>query len=211
MGRYIANGILTEISIKRRKDYWNIGKDLSDIKDDVVSSLSEILDLDMYDIEMTNSYINLSLKKELFNDNIHDLVKKTNKITLCNSLLYELYGDDYNKIDLDKTEFSKENIIIELRTMRKDHYHIEKGETYLYCKKEIELDYPFMPYYLWCLTKNEINSDLEVQTSFVKLYSQYDKYEGEDECPMLYLLNHFSRNYIKDNPLYKSLFFYITG
>lgn len=212
MGRYIANGILTTVSIRRRNDPLCANKDLLEMKDEILSSLSEMLDLNMYDIEANSKYIILELKKEIFNDNIHDLLKKLDKITHCNALLNNVYDDDERKINLND-DFSKEKQVIELRTMEKDDCFVEEGETYLYCNNEIhELDYAFLPYYQYSLSrKPKVNYYIDMQPGFVLLYYEYDKYDCEDDYTIPYLLNHFSRDYIKDNPLYKSLLFYISG
>ncbi|MBQ4263069.1 MAG: hypothetical protein IJB83_02340 [Bacilli bacterium] len=200
--RSLAGGVLAEIDIRKGINEFYICKDLLEIKDKLLESLSEIIDLSMYDINANSEQILLTIKKEIFNKNINKLIDQLYEKTPLKYTMYHLYKENKYSFSIKKDNKEKHNIkMIKLN----NNIRIQEG-------KEIdELDTPYEYYYHRALTKEDIVKYIKTYVSFVKICGQAEYFESEDEIHMLYLLNAFSRGYIKDNLLYKSFLFYISG
>jgi len=210
MGRCLQNGILVKMTIWDKKySFINIKKD----KDKMLNSISNLLDLSLYDITEYDDAICLELKKEIFNDNIHSLFKEMNSLTECENIINMLYGEK-NEINVEDDSFNKENNKIELKNMKLDedddsYHHIEDGELYVEGDNEnIKLTRPFMSYQYCLNIKGGMDNDFNSSVYFFPIWGDFwSKYGGEDESYIIYLLNYYSRGHYK-NILSKCLFYF---
>lgn len=207
MGRYLANGIPTKICVFLRKNQVTLKDDLNEIKID----LSKYVDLSMYETIVYDDAFEFKLKKEIFNKNIHELIKEIDPITPCDSYLFcnlfynqkiDVLSDEFNKIKIelnkygDDLEFENQNYITE------DEYYIKSKDSYI---KEANS----FPYQFWVLD-NDVRKRYYVNMDFIMLWLDYDKYDGEDETQMLRILNNMKTSYYK-SVLSKSLVYFIRG
>ena len=58
--------------------------------------------------------------------------------------------------------------------------------------------------------ESELLRNVDISASYIELWIDENKIDGEDESKIIQLLNIFSRNYFK-NPLGKDIHFYIFG
>lgn len=200
MGRYLANGIPTRISVFLKKGKKIDENDLIKIKNDLLN----YVDLSMYELNEYEDGYAFHLKTEVFNKNIYELIKEINELTPCYSyFIFNLFDDcDINVLS---DEFNKDNYKIELiKSSNNLEYFVQNtnsnnsiGETLSY------------PYQFWVLT-SEIEDKYYVDMKFIMLWTDFSKFNGEDETEMLRILNNMKSSYYK-NPLSKSLIYFIAG
>jgi hypothetical protein len=209
MGRYLANGIPTTISVVLERGYEVEKNDLTEIKKD----LSKYVDLSMYELVKYDNGYEFELKKEVFNKHIHELIKELEPLTSCRSYFMFNLLDKYD-INVLSDEFNKDNYKIELSKYgdnpeyEKENY-IRENAYYIRCQKGHISEASSYPYQFWALS-SEIRKKYYVDMSFIMLWMDYNKYNGEDETPMLKVLNSMKSSYYK-NPLSKSLIYFIAG
>jgi hypothetical protein len=209
MGRYLSNGIPTKIRVIL-KSYNKIEKnDLTEIKKD----LSKYVDLSKYElVECENGYI-FEFKKEVFNKHICELIKELEPLTSCRSYFMYKLLDKYD-INVLSDEFNKDNYKIELckygdnPEYEKENY-ISENEYYVRCQNNHIGETGNFPYQYWVLSR-EIRKKYYIDMSFIMLWSDYNKFSGEDSTPMLEVLNSMKSSYYK-SPLSKSLIYFMAG
>lgn len=209
MGRYVANGVPAIICICK-KNYKNC--DVTKLKDEILKEVSKYVNIHDYDILVDKEVLNLFLKKEIFDENIHELIKELEPITSCRSHL--LYN---KKIDWDN--FDQERYPINLKEYD-DEYNYQndydrknlKEKKYIECiDEEFDCVEPFYPINKWMIWGNKLLSEnLEVYFYNIQLWCDWNKYDGEDETRLLYILNNLKKSYYKTK-LGKDLIYYVSG
>lgn len=203
MGRYLAAGLPTRITIKNRKDIFtnnsiNITKD----KDIILEKINQYIDLSFYELKNINDTIYLELNIEKANKHLKELLEEINPIMNLNSYLY------YNLSDEDIEESLKSNSITikNEKANNEEKYYLKGNNQNDYIKEE----------YI-CLNGAPWLFDLEsnlfryiyISMKSLHLWINFDKFFSEDESTILMILNKFSKSYFKSN-LSKAIIFYIT-
>lgn len=199
MGRYVAVGVVSRIDIFRKNNF-NLEKN----KEKILTDLGKYLDLSKYDMESYKNCLSFYLKKEHFNNNIHDLIKEMAPIIKSDALLYNC-GED---IEIETADFNKQNVPIIIKRYEKGN---KEGEFYCECKEDSEneeIAYEFPEY--WIFNDEDLSDELEVKFAYICLWRDWDKFGSEDETNLLKILNTLRYPYFK-NELSKNILFYISG
>ena len=200
MGRYISSGILTEISIKKRKDSWYTDSNF-DIKkqiDEILNDINKIIDTSKYDIiEKSDEFI-LKLDTDFINKNIYDLLVEMNNINHRINFINAIIED---KVDCIDSEFKKKHPIT--CTFNGDNYIIKCGDMVRY--DEI----PFSPFY-WLLSNKKLFYNVEIYGSMIPIWIDYQKISSDDETFLLMVLNKMKTKYFKSE-LSKCVIFEVIG
>lgn len=207
MGRYLANGIPTKICVFLRKNQVMMKNDLKEIQED----LSKYVDLSMYEAtEYADAFV-FELKKEVFNQNIHELIKEIDSLTPCDSYLFcnlfynqniNVLNDDFDKINIELCKYGDNLKFEDENRLKENDYYIKSEDSYI-------TEVNSFPYQFWVLDK-EVKTRYYVNMYFMMLWSDCDKYCGEDETQMLSILNNMKSSYYKST-LSKSLIYFIQG
>ena len=197
MGRYLSCAVATSMVLEKKNDKPFEKEELNKLK----QSVGKIFNLDLYNVKEEENLIGLEIKKDVFNENIHDLCRELNKSFFL--LNFTLYDDEYwseNKpneewpISLIKTEDGKK-------------YMLELGENANNNYESEDLSwFGFSP-----LLRREIPNwrDYSFYIEGIKLFFDIDKVDFEDQTEILCLLNWFKKDYFK-NKLSGSIVFHIT-
>jgi hypothetical protein len=208
MGRYLSNGIPTKIRVIL-ESYNEVEKnDLTEIK----KNLSKYIDLSMYElVEYANGYV-FELKKEVFNKHIYELIKELEPLTSCRSYFTHNLFDEHD-INVLSDEFNKDNYKIELCKYGDNPEYEEENRisenAYYILNNDYIREWGSFPYQYWALN-GEIEKKYYVDMIFMMLWSDCNKFSGEDPTPMLEVLNSMKSSYYK-SPLSKSLVYFIAG
>ncbi len=206
MGRYLAAGIMTRFDVRKKKGWFSDKKfNLEKEIDNVLKDINNIIDSSMYDlVEKKENRYDFALKPELFNKNIHELIREIKPLTNPNltwisDIIKEL--EENGKTIYDK-EFI-EKYPIQVNISKNGEYSIEINN------EVIEEDYPFYPMY--CLINDkDLFNNVEIHIAIILLWIDYSKYDSEDETEMLRIINNMKAKYYS-SPLSKSLIYYIIG
>lgn len=217
MGRYLANGVVVNLQIVKRENGRDL--DISKQKDKIILQLSKFLNMENYSLEEYDNGYEFTLKKDFFDNHIHELIREINPITDCREcLFYSSNGKNYKDIKVDEN-FNKKNYPIEL-CLYDDSYNYQSdwqkdkmmGNFYMKIEnEEVNLTEPFFPSNVWLIADNrELFDNFKVYISFAMLWSTIDKVSFEDDSTLLFILNHFARKTLT-SPLSKNLLFFIEG
>ena len=196
MGKYLANGIVTHIQIINKHSFSS---------ELLLEKLKHFININNYEVLVFNDEILLILKEEIFDENIHELIKEVDDITSCNNLLlYNIYGKNINNDDIKSQRFNKKNYPITIES-RNEVFYVKgkKEEQEWFCE-------PYNNYWLLWKLDDSVLSDIEIYIGLIPLWQDANKYCGEDANKMLYIINTFKNNYYKSK-LAKSFIFFILG
>lgn len=218
MGRYLALGIATTIYVEKNKNslYSSKNFNLNKNKNKIINEMNKFLDMSKYHCVENVDSLYFRMGRKHFNDNIYALLKELKPIINCDRMFFgEFFG--YNK-EMTIEEVIKQKYKIKLdiydETYHFDNEHQKENllnEFYIECNGETtnERYSPFEAPACW-LFDGELSDRVRVSFGYMLIWCDWNKYVGEDETPMLKLLNTFSRNYFH-NPLSKNILFYIDG
>jgi len=196
MGAYLTGGIATRVTI--------MGKDGFDIiknKGEVFETINDVIDTTSYEVVEYENGFELLLKKEIFNNNIHDLIREVYSFIDVDFFFFTNLFKTDTKISMEN--FTKENYPIELKVYS-DGYR--KGEFYLN-NEELRESKSYLNYAHRFLPDNNISYKLNIKLSFIDFWLDPSKV---NEYPLgtIDLLNKIVRVHFK-NKLVKSIFFYV--
>lgn len=221
MGRYLANGIPTRIilhyndNVKKTND-----EDLKQIKKD----LKRYLNINNYNLNIDdqNRKIIFEIDKDFFESNIHNCIKEISCLTLPyierkerseNLGLYDLNGLSEKEIMKD---FSQETYPIHL-IKKHDRIYPERYK-YVIEENTLQSSSTYHQNY-WLYWESSVlggytyfsrPKKYSVNIELIQLWADINKYCGEDENYLLYILNNLKTKYY-NNPLSKNLIYYIEG
>ena len=218
MGRRLGNGIVNKVLIKKNN---NSNFDFLSNKDKLLETIGKYICLKHYDVEEGSDYIYLELKKEVFNNNIHSLIKEINNLTntktdFLNGYYYEIEKD----LDVMDKSFNKDDYSFKLKEYDDSfNYHNEFERESKYGESYIELNgeefkgtsklYYFDNYWMF-FKENDINREFKINIDFIGLWSQISKFFSENESEVLHILNTIKTSYYKTE-LSKDLIFFVFG
>jgi len=204
MGTFLASGIATKIYITKKKDYWSSNYDIYKEKDKIFNILNQMIDVSYYEITEYEDGFKLEIKKEIVEQNIHELIKEVSLNMDCKHFFFFnlcKYGAEYKNINLNNFNINNYPITME-KVPESNQYRLNDTNIIEY------LPYDNFRYSL--LGNYESYAKLDVEMYFIPIWMDYDKTICEDSSRLLYLLNTFSRQHFKSK-LSKSLLFYIMG
>ena len=197
MGAYLVGGVVTRFEIRNKGNY-----DVVKNQDEVLKSLDEVIDTSIYNVEEYLDGIELVIKKEVFEDNIHNLIKKISPI--MNTRIY-FFANLY-KGEINIKNFNKENYPISLNiypkgTAYEDKFYLNDGEIR---EKECYPDYSYM---LLRDDESGIMHNLKINMKLINIWLDPTRI---DEYPLgtINVLNKLTSKCFK-NVLAKSIFFYV--
>ncbi len=202
MGRYLANGVLTQFSVKRvKRSFYDENYNLEKELDNVLKEMNKMIDTSNYELTAKEKdYYVFSLKSTFFEENIHELIKETSKMTLPN--VNDFYTNGFNEKLVESENFAKQ-FPFKAKIDKNGEYSIKMRD------EEIRLDFPFDPFY-WMIREDILLRNIMVRGETLLLWCDDSKYVGEDETAMLEIINTMKRKYYKSK-LSKSLIYYISG
>ncbi len=203
MGRYLSCAIATSIKVGKKDNKPFEKGELDKLK----YSIKRLFNYDLYNVEENEDLISLEIKKDVFDNNIHELCVELNNSFYQSAFL--LYEDDY----LNKP---KEEWPITLIETKDDEEEKHNNEKYMVKLSENSYDndpvcrdlswFGFSP-----LLRRDIKewSDYFFDIEGIDLFLNISKISSEDETELICLLNWFKRDYFK-NKLNGGLIFRIT-
>ncbi len=197
MGRYLSCAVATSMVLEKKNDKPFEKEELNKLK----QSVGKIFNLDLYNVKEEENLISLEIKKDMFNENIHDLCRELNKSFFL--LNFTLYDDEYWSEDKPNEEWP----ISLIKTEDGKKYMLELGENANNNYESEDLSwFGFSP-----LLRREIPNwrDYSFYIEGIKLFFDIDKVDFEDQTEILCLLNWFKKDYFK-NKLSGSIVFHIT-
>ena len=192
MGQYLVGGIATRFQITNKRSF-----DLIKNKDEILKSLSKIIDISIYNVEEHIDRIELIIKKEIFEDNIHKLIKEISPI--MNTKIY-FFDSLYNE-EVNIKSFNKEEYPITLN-IYEDKFYLNGGEiTESNC-------YPDYSYMLLRDDESGLMYNIKVNMKLINIWIDPSII---DEYPLgtINVLNKLTSKSFK-NCLSKSIFFYVS-
>lgn len=218
MGRNLALGIPTRIRVCKRKKYVDKDYKVLDNKDKFLNKLNNMVNINDYDIfiDEDDDSINLSIKEDFVNKNIHKCVIEIIDTTGIRGLVDPNLNDRY-KLNLNK--YNQKDFPMKLQYNEEIHDKFYDMNTYyMISEKSYNTDYthlaafkPYFPQEYWLLDFDKtLYKNVNVYIEYMPIWINVDKYNGDDEINIIYLLNKFSRNYFK-NKLSNDLLFFIIG
>ena len=204
MGRYFANGVATTIIIRNKKSSIFEKIDLKLNKKRILNQINKYLSIKDYRISFDKDIILLRIKKDIFNKNIHSLLKEIDSLTDCNDYLSHYLFN--KKINVNSCDFNPDNYKIILQKSKED------GSYYINAHNIITEDmcgaYTCNSWIFW--DDYKLRNTLRADIGAILLWFDSEKYIGEDESKILSILNTLKTRYYK-TPLSKDMIFYISG
>lgn len=198
MGRYLSCSIATSMVVEERNDKPFEKEELNKLK----QSVGKIFDLDLYNVKEEENLISLEIKKDVFNENIHDLCRELNKSFFL--LHFMIYDNEYLNTDRHDEKWP----ISLIQTENGNKYMLVLGENANSndIKSEDLSWYGFSP-----LLRREFSNwrDYNFDIQGIMLFLDINKVDFEDQTEIVCLLNWFKKNYFK-NKLSGSIVFHIT-
>ena len=198
MGRYLSCAVATSMVVEKRNDKPFEKEELNKLK----QSVGKIFDLDLYNVKEEENLISIEIKKNVFNENIHDLCRELNKSFFL--LTFLLYDNEY--LDEDKPDEEWPISIKEIPNRNK--YMLELGENANSNDvKSKDLSWHgFSP-----LFRREIPNwrAYSFDIKGIMLFLDINKVDFEDQTEIVCLLNWFKKDYFKTK-LSGSIVFHIT-
>ncbi len=206
MGRFLSAGIPAKITIcdtVENIDKQGLNKLIKEIK--------KYVKLNHYETTVYDNGYTFKLDTDFFNNNIHEAIKSFYKKTeFYPRHILDWLSDE--PIKLDKN-FNQNNYPI---TLTYDYEKKYKGTEGLILQNEfLGFERQFPPEY-WIIYDAELpryyNHNYKIEIEYITIWSDLDKYVGEDESNMLRLLNKFKTKVLaEENPLIKNIMFFISG
>ncbi len=189
MGRFLANGVMTRFEIAKKDtsysdEKFNLEKEMNNI----LKEINKTIDTSLYEItSKSKGHWIFSLKPEIFNKNIHDLIRELCPLTCpnVNSFIYIYREIKEKKIDIQSKKF-EENYPINCKVDSEGNYYVKVNEE--------EQAENFTTLY-WILNDRRLFYNVKIGSTVILLWSDEDKYIGEDETWMLKIINNMKTKY----------------
>lgn len=204
MGRYLSSGVLTSIFIKKSKDIYHrdANFDLKKQKENILKDMNRIIDVSKYDVEEHEDVIVLKLKLDFINENIHALLSEMNHLTTSAYFFENFYDyDEAIKIDFDDPDFKKKYPML---------CTIEDGYYTIKCNDKSVTEQAMFDDFYWFIQDDYLCDNVVVSGAILVLWFDFNKYVGENQTPMLRVLNNLKTTYYH-NELAKALVYEIFG
>jgi len=192
-----VGGIATRITITNKGKY-----DIIKNKNEVLDIVGKIIDITIYDIEEYSDRVELIIKKEVFENNIHDLIKEISPI--MNTRIY-FFGNMY-KEEVDIKKFNEKNYPIKLKLYPENAAY--GGKFYLNDGEIIEHEcFPDYSYMLLRGDESLLAYNVKINIKCINIWLDPSNI---NEYPLgtINVLNKLTSICFK-NPLSKSIFFYV--
>ena len=204
MGRVLCVGIVSRIEVIIRRKYK---KSINmDFVNSISKSLNKYINTKDYEKEYYKDGYAYRLKENIFNDNIHDLIKEVSK-----DINIECFFE-YEDIDFHKINFNKEDYPIILETNLDSESEDFGDQTIIFKKDNIEKypeDSPYIYNNNWLIGNNEYKYDVRINLEAFTLWSTINKIRCESEYETLEIMNTLKKKY--KNRLGKNVIFFIYG
>ena len=198
MGRYLSCAVATSMIIEKRNDKPFEKEELNKLK----QSVGKIFDLDLYNVMEEENLISLKIKKDVFDENIHDLCRELNNSFFL--LHFMPYDDEY--LDEDKPDEEWPISITEIKDSNKHIVELgENANSNDFKSKDLSW-YGFSP-----LLRREFSNwrDYNFDIQGIMLFLDINKVDFEDQTEIVCLLNWFKKDYFKTK-LSGNIVFHIT-
>lgn len=207
MGRNFTNGIPARISVYSNHDQVNT-EDIEIIK----KHLSRYFNFDTYNMEEYEDKFVFTLKNDSFYNNIYECIREITKLTRffqwnffneTSNLSDEYKGKNFSKVFRDHSELlTPENYSLNIE--------YDNGVFKLDGRK---YDYSFVDEQYWLYWDCDLlgyYGKYRIDLDIIDLGFDANKYVGEDESYLLYVVNNLKNANYK-NELSKNNIFYIMG
>lgn len=209
MSRFLHSGIAVRIIISERKnnlDSYCFNKE----KTVILKALNKIIDTTLYGIRNIENSIVLEIKEDIYEDNIHNLLKEVAPYMKIKKFL--------DNKDISLEEFNQQNYPIHIgkyiaKSVNKELKYIEDINGYYYINVnesnyEIKSNYNDIPdrkllYYHYDKWHN-----LDILIEYMEVGFIFGDIDGENEFGIINMLNEFSKSFFHTE-LSKALLFYI--
>ena len=199
MGRYMEMGVASQIRIIKNDSCKSTPIEL---EKKLRKDLKGFINTNDYKSTLYKNGVVFTLKEDVFNNNIHDLISKLSKNMYLNILDYELE----NNMDVfESKEFNQENHPLTIKMDEEDR------PTFFYKDEEIgssgSIDWHDN---YWLLSNSDISSrDVTITFDTLSLWYSYDKIFSENDV----LFDRFFNNIKQDfgNKLGKDILIFING
>ncbi len=204
MGRYLRIGIVSRIEVivgERGEDIINMR-----FVNSISKSLNKYINTKDYDKEYYKDGFAYRLKENVFNDNIHDLIKEVSKDINVESFF------EYEDIDYHKINFNKEDYPIILETNLDPESKDFGDQTIIFKKDNLEKypeDSPYVYDNNWLIDGNEYENMVSINLEAFTLWGSFGKIICESEYETLEKMNILKKKY--KNKLGKNVIFFIFG
>lgn len=188
MGRSLTCGILTRFSIGRYNDDIKLKDEIEKIKKD----MSTIIDLSLYNLEEQDEdkYV-YSIKPEIVDNGIHELIKEMEKTTFPN--MCGLYKSESEIKNMDVKTF-KEKYSFKLKVKHTNSY--DDGNYYIEFQEEELEERQWRPFN-WMLRKYDKRRDVGILGDVISLWYNVDKVYGENDYYIIKIINNLKTKYYK--------------
>jgi hypothetical protein len=216
VGRYLAYGIATRISISKKK---GSSKSFEENKQKLIDAVSRYINIEDYNITYEENSMTLEIKEENANKHLHSMIREVNPLLRTDECILDYF---FHNEDVNLEEFTNEKYPLEIHKMNENdeyeheydkHDHLNRYvmrnehktnyESYFYNYDEPEqwlLDcYPY-----------EYIEHFYISISYIEVWRDFYKFAGESAFMYLKLLNKFRKGYFK-NPLCNDMLFYMYG
>lgn len=199
MGTFLGLGLVTTILLKRKRGIWQPNEfDFVKNEKKVKEQLSKLIDVTKYNVEVHEDCMVFEAKIECFNDNIHDLVKDLDPLIGCNRV--------FDKRPVFDDNFNQDNCPL---LLTKEKRYSDRERYYSSWDSREDFSFGEEPEW-WLFDDKEFKEKISVQMGYVPLWSDFNKYVGEDPTWMLKIMNKMSRKYFSSS-LSRNIFFAIMG
>ena len=214
MGRYVAFGIATEVYVYKKG--WVSNEDFESLKDELKETMSNCIDIEKYILKEDENILKYRIEENFVNRNLHSFLKEANKLVkIKNSGFYTL-----NQLEnyVERDDFDRTNYPLWLKFFTEDDSYeseyrkIERCNNYgLVSLDDVDIaDEPFYTENVWMLSNRKQIDTVKIYTSYINIWLDFNKIDGEDETSIIRIMNALSRKYF-ENPLGKCSHFYIHG
>ncbi len=204
MGRVLCVGIVSRIEVIIRRKY---NKSINmDFVNSISKSLNKYINTKDYDKEYYNNCVAYRLKENIFNDNIHDLIKEVSKDINVESFF------EYEDVDYEKINFNKEDYPIILETNLDPESECFGDQTIIFKKDNVLKGPDDCPNYYdntWLIAGNEYENMVAINIEAFTLWKSYENIFCENEYETLKIINDLKKKY--KNRLGKNVIFFIFG
>ena len=200
MGRYMEMGVASQIRIIKKDDCELTPTEL---EKNLRKDLKRFINTDDYESEIYQNGVVFTLKEDVFNNNIHDLISKLSKKMYLSILDYEL--EDNTKVFQSK-EFNQENHPL---TLKMDD---DGKPTFFYKDEEIgrssSIDW-HDNYWLVSYSPDKSTRKVTITFDVLSLWYSYDKIFSEDDVFFSRFFNNIKTDF--GTKLGKDVIIFING
>lgn len=208
MNKHISVAIIIQVDITRdqhNKTYLT-DKDFLKDKDKILSIVSNDINIDIYDIRITNNAIILNLNEEILNEEIYSLASELRNHPFCmfystfnlleDFLIGKVEKEKLNfKINSKKDEMKKENnyIVIDNEGVEEVHYSFLDMDCCEYYSNIFRMEY----YEALDKDPNSSHYPIAFDISLMEFWVDAKKYTRDTPINMLELLSAYGKEFYK--------------